>query len=49
MEDVGKFYGRLVCFTAVWYTLWLFGISYCHLVHFSGLGMFYQEKSGSPG
>jgi hypothetical protein len=26
MEDVGKFYGPLVYFVAIWYDLWLFGI-----------------------
>jgi hypothetical protein len=26
MEDVGIFYGHLIYFTAIWYTLWTFAI-----------------------
>jgi hypothetical protein len=48
MEDVGLFYGHLVCFTAMWYILWPFGIFYGYLVYFSRLGILYQEKSGNP-
>jgi hypothetical protein len=33
MEDVGIFYGHLVYFTVIWYTLWPFGIFYGYLVH----------------
>jgi hypothetical protein len=39
LEYVGIFYGHLVWFVAVWYSLWPFGI-------FSRLD---QEKSGNPG
>jgi hypothetical protein len=28
MEDAGIFYSHLVYFTAIWYILWLFGISF---------------------
>jgi hypothetical protein len=35
MEDVGKFYGHFVYFTAIWYTLWPFGIICGHFgIHF---------------
>jgi hypothetical protein len=34
MEDVGIFYGHLVCFTAIWSVLLPFGLFYCHLVCF---------------
>jgi hypothetical protein len=43
-------------FMAIWNILWRFGIYYDHLlhfvlilVHFSGFGIMYQEKSGNPG
>jgi hypothetical protein len=39
----------LVYFKAIWYILWPFGICNGYLVHFSCLGMLYQEKSGNPG
>jgi hypothetical protein len=29
--------------------LWRLGIFYDHLVHFSGFGIMYQEKSGNSG
>jgi hypothetical protein len=32
MEDIGIFYGHLVYFTAIWYTLLPFGIFYGYLV-----------------
>jgi hypothetical protein len=32
MEEVGLFYGLLVYFTDIWYSLWLFGIFYPVLV-----------------
>jgi hypothetical protein len=32
MKAVGIFYGHFVNFPAIWYTLWLFGIFYVHLV-----------------
>jgi hypothetical protein len=34
MEDVGTFYGHLVYFMAIWYSLWSFGIFCGHLVYF---------------
>jgi hypothetical protein len=34
VEDVGIFYGHLVYFTAIWYTLWIFGIFCGNLVFF---------------
>jgi hypothetical protein len=40
---------------AIWNNLWSFGIFYrvdstfsVYLVHFSGFGIMYQEKSGNP-
>jgi hypothetical protein len=33
MEDGSIFYGHLVYFTAIWYTLWQFGIFYGYLVY----------------
>jgi hypothetical protein len=33
---------------AAWNILQTFGIFYEHLVHFSGFGIMYQEKSGNP-
>jgi hypothetical protein len=55
-KGVGKFYGRLVYFTAIWNMLWQFGIFCGHsaifitpiLVYFSRFGMLCQEKSGNP-
>jgi hypothetical protein len=45
-----------IYFMAVWniswrfcHSLWPFGRFCVHLVHFSGLGSMYQEKSGNPG
>jgi hypothetical protein len=32
MEDVGIFYGHLVYFMDIWYSLWTFGIVYGHLL-----------------
>jgi hypothetical protein len=34
MENVGIFYDHLEYFTAIWYNLWLFGVSCGHLVYF---------------
>jgi hypothetical protein len=48
MKDVGKLYGHLVYFTAIWYILWPFGTFLVILVYFSRFGMLYQEKSGNP-
>jgi hypothetical protein len=39
----------LVCFTAIWHIWYPFGTFCIRLVHFSGLGIMYQEKSGNPG
>jgi hypothetical protein len=36
-------------FMDIWDTLWPFGTFCVHLVHFSGFGIMYQEKSGNPG
>jgi hypothetical protein len=46
MQDVGIFYGQLVHFTAIWYTL---SISSSFGIFISRFGMLYQEKSGNPG
>jgi hypothetical protein len=35
-------------YMAIWNILWTFGVFYNHLVHFSGFGIVYQEKSGNP-
>jgi hypothetical protein len=35
MENVGLFRDHLEYFTSVWYTLWLFGIVWVHLIIFS--------------
>jgi hypothetical protein len=41
MEGVGILHVHLVYFTAVWYTLWQFGIFYGHLVSLlPAFGMF---------
>jgi hypothetical protein len=48
MEDVGKLYGHLVYFTAIWYILWPLGTFHGYLIHFFRFGMLYQEKSGNP-
>jgi hypothetical protein len=31
------------------YILWIFGIVFGNLLHFSRFGILYQEKSGNPG
>jgi hypothetical protein len=49
MESVGIFYGPLICFTALWYTLWSFVKFWVRLVYFSRFGMLYKEKSGNTG
>jgi hypothetical protein len=48
MDDVGIFYDNWVCFTALWHILCPFSTFCIRLVHFSGLGIMYQEKSGNP-
>jgi hypothetical protein len=47
MEEVGLFYGHLVCFMAIWSVLWAFGIFVGYLAYFSRFGKYYQEKSGN--
>jgi hypothetical protein len=44
MENVGIFYDHSEYFTAIWYTLWPFGIVCGHLVYFSQFGMFRPRK-----
>jgi hypothetical protein len=46
MEIVGEFYCLLVCFTAIWFISWPFGIFQYNFSHF---GMLYKEKSGNTG
>jgi hypothetical protein len=48
MEDVGKFYGALGNFPAIWHILWQFSTFSPVLVHFTRFGMLHQEKSGNP-
>jgi hypothetical protein len=36
-ENVGIFYGHLVYFTCIWYSLRPFGIQYGHLVYFTAI------------
>jgi hypothetical protein len=48
MEDVGIFYAPLVYFTAIWSSLWPFGIFDGYLVYISRFGKLCQEKSGNP-
>jgi hypothetical protein len=36
-------------FTDIWDISWSFGTFCVHLVHFSGFGFIYLEKSGNPG
>jgi hypothetical protein len=42
------FYGHLDYFTAIWHTLWPFGIVCGHLAYFYILVCLEQEKSGNP-
>jgi hypothetical protein len=48
MKDVGIFYGYLIYFTAIRYTLWTFGVFCGNLVYFPRFGMLYVEKSDNP-
>jgi hypothetical protein len=48
LENLGLFYDRLVCLTAIGNILWPFGIFCGHLVIYPHFGIFYQEKSGNP-
>jgi hypothetical protein len=47
IENGAIFYDQFKYFAAIWYILWQFGIVCSHLVYFSDLGMFGQEKSGN--
>jgi hypothetical protein len=44
MSNVVLFYDHLEYFTAIWYTLWPFGIVCGNLVYFSRFGMFGPRK-----
>jgi hypothetical protein len=51
--NLGKFWRALgrkmfIYFMAIWNILRTFVIFYDHLVHFSGFGIMYHEKSGNP-
>jgi hypothetical protein len=45
----GIFYGHSEDFTNIWDILWPSSTLCVHLVHFSGLDIMDQEKSGNPG
>jgi hypothetical protein len=47
--NMGKFWRALIYFTAIWNILWPFGTACVRLVHFSGFGIVWREKSGKPG
>jgi hypothetical protein len=47
-ENVEIFNGHLEYFTDIWELLCPFGTFCVDLVHFSGFGITYQEKSGNP-
>jgi hypothetical protein len=49
LVNVYMFYGHSEYFIEIWDILWPFGIFCIHLLHFSGFGIMYQEKSGNPG
>jgi hypothetical protein len=48
MENVGVFYDRLEYSVAICYNLWPYGIDCGHLIFFTVLVCFDQEKSGNP-
>jgi hypothetical protein len=48
MEDVGTLYGYLVYFTAIWYSLWLFGIIYGYLIFIFPFWFFVPRKIWQP-
>jgi hypothetical protein len=48
MKEAGKFYGHLVYFTAISYTLCPFRIFCGHFGKFFRFVMLYHEKSGNP-
>jgi hypothetical protein len=45
MEDVGILYVHLVCFTAIWYIWWPFGIFNGYVVYFSPLWCVFTKKN----
>jgi hypothetical protein len=47
-ENVDIFYGHLEYFKDIWEILRPFGTFCVDLVHFSGFGIMYQQKSGNP-
>jgi hypothetical protein len=49
VEDIGIFYGHLVYFTVIRYSIWTFGTFSGNLVYFSPCWYLCQEKSGNPG
>jgi hypothetical protein len=48
MEDVGTLYGHLVYFTAIWYSLWPFGIFCGYFVYFFLILIFAPRKIWQP-
>jgi hypothetical protein len=48
LDNVDIFYDQLGYIMAIWDILWPFGTFCVCLVHFSGFGTMYQEKSGNP-
>jgi hypothetical protein len=48
MVNAYIFYGHLEYFMEIWDIIWPFGTFCIRLVHFSGFGIMYQEKSGNP-
>jgi hypothetical protein len=48
MKQVGTFYGHLVYFTAIWYSLWLFGIFFGLFDIFFAFWYVVSRKSGNP-
>jgi hypothetical protein len=48
LENVAIFYGHLEYFKDIEDILGPFGTFCVHLVHFSGFGILFQEKSGNP-
>jgi hypothetical protein len=49
LENVDIFYGRLEYFMDICDVSGPLGTFCAHLVHFSGFGTMYKEKSGKPG
>jgi hypothetical protein len=48
LENADLFYAPLEYFADIWDVSYPFGTFCVHLVHFSGFGIMYQEKSGNP-